>query len=77
MASVHLFDQCPNVTDPVLQDAFDIALGYLEATRQALPLDSTKAECGRVIIEEWAKGKRYRVWLANKAIRAIEDGRPG
>lgn len=72
MSERTLFTPCPNGIDPVLQEAFDIALDYLEFTGQAFPLMATQEECGRVIVDEWVRGKKHRIWLANKAIEAIE-----
>jgi hypothetical protein len=47
-------------------DATQVLLG------QAFPLEAIQQECGRAIIEEWAKGKKHRIWLTNKATEAIE-----
>ena len=38
--------------DPVLQASLDIALGYLEATRQAYPYSMTEVVCARIILDE-------------------------
>ncbi|MET3840583.1 hypothetical protein ABIE49_002661 [Bradyrhizobium sp. OAE829] len=62
--------------DPVLQSSLDIALAYLEATRQAYPYSMTEAVCARIILDEWLAANRkcrHRIWLANKAIVAIES----
>jgi hypothetical protein len=60
---------------PALEDALDIAMDYLERTGQAFPLSQTERFCGQVIFEEWATGRRHRVWLANRAIGAVEQAR--
>jgi hypothetical protein len=65
-------DQWPHDIDPVLQEAFDIALDYLEFTGQAFPFQETQEECARIVIDEWAAGRKHRIWLANKAVAAIE-----
>ena len=63
----------PQVSD--LEDALDIAMDYLERTGQSFPLPQTERFCGQVIFEEWATGRRHRVWLANRAIGAVEQAR--
>ena len=75
MSNHVMFSPCPNDIDPALQQAFDIALDYLELTGQAFSLEAVQQECGRVIVEEWAKGRKHRIWLANKAIESIERQR--
>jgi hypothetical protein len=65
--------------DPVLQSALDIALHYLEFTKQAFPFSQTEVACARVILDEWLVGgrrQRHQLWLANKAIVAIEIKQP-
>jgi hypothetical protein len=65
--------------DPVLQSALDIALHYLEFTKQAHPFSQTEVACARVILDEWLVGGRHQrhpLWLANKAIVAIETKQP-
>jgi hypothetical protein len=59
--------------DPVLQQALDIAMDYLECTGQAYPYSETERLCALTILNEWHSGKRHRIWLANKAITAIEQ----
>jgi hypothetical protein len=61
------------VTDSVVQEAFDIALDYLEGSGQAYPYSETQHICTKIIFDEWNEGKRHRVWLANKAIVAVEN----
>ena len=64
--------------DPVLQSSLDIALDYLELTKQAYPFSKTEVSCARVILDEWLRGgwRRHPIWLANKAIVAIETKQP-
>jgi hypothetical protein len=58
--------------DEVLQDALDIALDYLEFTRQAYPFSEVERACASVILEAWKAGTRHRIRLANYAITTIE-----
>ena len=61
--------------DPILQASLDIALNCLEATKQAYPYSMTEVVCARITLDEWLVGGRkcrHRIWLANKAIVAIE-----
>ena len=59
--------------DGTLQDALDIALDYLEFTRQAYPFSEVEKTCARVILDGWKAGIRHRIRLANYAILAIEQ----
>jgi hypothetical protein len=59
--------------DPVLQQALDIAMHYLECTGQAYPYSETERVCALTILNEWHAGKGHRIWLANKAITVIEQ----
>ena len=58
--------------DVTLQDALDIALNYLEVTKQAYPFSETEQACAAVILAGWRSGVRHRIRLANNAIVAIE-----
>jgi hypothetical protein len=60
------------VTDSVVQEALDIALDYLERSGQAYPYSEIQHLCAKTIFDEWNAGKRQRLWLANKAIMAVE-----
>jgi hypothetical protein len=60
-------------SDPVLQEALDIALDYLEFTGQATPFIQTQWLCANAILAAWNDGERHRVKLANCAILAIES----
>jgi hypothetical protein len=60
------------VTDPVLQQALDIALNYLEKTDQLVLFRETQWVCAGVIWDAWKSGTRHRIKLANYAIVAIE-----
>jgi hypothetical protein len=63
--------------DPRLQKSLDIALGYLESTTQNSADPATETTCARVILDAWLEGKRrHPLWLANKAIVAIETKQP-
>lgn len=63
------------IPHPLRQKALVIAMHYLEQTAQAYPFSQTKRFCAQVIEEEWEKGRRHPVWLANKAITALEQAR--
>jgi hypothetical protein len=58
--------------DVMLQDAMDIALDYLEFTRQAEPFTQVERVCANIILAAWKAGIRHRIKLANSAITAIE-----
>jgi hypothetical protein len=58
--------------DVTLQEALDIALDYLEFTRQAYPFSEVERTCADVVLEAWRAGVRHRIKLANYAIVAIE-----
>lgn len=57
---------------PVLEEALNIALNYLELTGQAYPYSETQLICARVIRESWWKGTKHRIKLANDAICFME-----
>jgi hypothetical protein len=61
--------------DVKLQEALDIALDYLEFTRQAQPFTEVERICVNVILAAWKAGIRHRIKLANCAIVAIEHRR--
>ena len=67
--TIHLTFDPP---EPVLFDAFKIALVYLVKTGQAEETVEMQHEIARAIICEWNAGKRDRIWLANKAIIAFQ-----
>jgi ATP/maltotriose-dependent transcriptional regulator MalT len=56
-----------------LQEALDIALDYLESTKQAFPFSEVEKTCAHVILDAWKAGMRHRIKLANSAIVAIES----
>lgn len=57
---------------PLIQQSLDMAMSYLQKTGQAYPISQTQNFCSDVIFEEWKNGRRHPVWLANKAIVALE-----
>jgi hypothetical protein len=67
--------QFPIPAVPMLQESLDIAMYYLEHTRQAYPFSETERFCAEVIFQEWYAGRRHRLWLANRAIVALEQAR--
>jgi hypothetical protein len=58
-----------------LQDALDIAIDYLERTRQVCAFWEVEKVCADVILAAWQGGVRHRIRLANYAIVAIEQRR--
>jgi len=69
------FTASPGFVGSVPGEALAIALQYLELTKQAYPYSEIRWTCAQVIADEWNAGKRHRIWLANKAIAAIENSR--
>jgi len=69
------FTASPGLVGSVPEEALAIALQYLELTKQAYPYSEIRWKCAQVIVDEWNAGKRHRIWLANKAIVAIENSR--
>jgi hypothetical protein len=59
----------------VMQKSLAIAMHYLIKTGQAYPLSQTRHFCAEVMYQEWNVGRRHPVWLANKAIGALERAR--
>jgi hypothetical protein len=59
----------------VMQKSLAIAMQYLVETGQAYPLSQIRRFCAEVMCHEWKTGKRHPVWLANKAIGALERAR--
>ncbi len=62
--------------DVKLQEALDIALDYLEFTRQAEPFTEVERICANAILAAWKAGSRHRIKLANCAIVAVERKQP-
>jgi hypothetical protein len=58
--------------DAVLQQALDIALGYLELTGQAFPFSETQMACANAIVISWHRGNKHKIRLANDAINTVE-----
>ena len=56
-------------THPILQEALDIALDYLEFTGRAFHYAQTGAQ---IILNAWREGTSHRIKLADCAIVAIE-----
>jgi hypothetical protein len=54
--------------DPVLDDALDIALAYLEATGQAKAGDDTQHLVATAVLAAWLEGRRHKIRLANLGI---------
>jgi len=58
--------------DPVLDEAVDIALDYLEATGQAKIGDDTQYLVASAVLTAWLGGARHRIRLANEGIVALQ-----
>jgi hypothetical protein len=59
-------------TPDVLDQALDIALGYLERAGRAFPLSETRRICAEAILVAWRKGTKHKLRLANSAIVTME-----
>jgi hypothetical protein len=59
--------------EPVLDEALDIALDYLEATGQARQGDDTQHLVASAVFNEWQEGTRHRIRLANAGIVAVQQ----
>jgi hypothetical protein len=56
-----------------LNEALEIAMGYLELTGQACPYSETQVRAADAILAAWRSGERHKIRLANYAIGAIES----
>jgi hypothetical protein len=63
----------PVVSDPLLDDALNIALDYLQATGQAEINGDTEQVAARAVLAEWSEGTRHCIRLANAAIVAVQQ----
>jgi hypothetical protein len=61
--------------DPMLDEALEIALDYLEATGQAEIDDESAEVAAAAILSEWLHGSRHRIRLANEGIVAVQQFR--
>ena len=59
--------------DPTLDEALDIALDYLEATGQAKAGDNARYLVANAVLEDWLKGTRHKIRLANTGIVAVQQ----
>jgi hypothetical protein len=62
------------VHDPVLDDALYIAMRYLEQAGFGNDYTHVERKAASVIFCHWRDGKRHPIYLANKAIVAVEKG---
>jgi hypothetical protein len=58
---------------PMLDEALQIAMNYLELTGQAGEYTKVQSQAAREIIARWRAGERRKLRLANYAIVAIEN----
>lgn len=64
----------PTDADAVLlDDALEIAMGYLELKGLTREYGAVQKRAADIILEEWRKGARHRLRLSNAAIVAIES----
>jgi hypothetical protein len=61
--------------DPVLDEALDIAMKYLEATGQAKAEDDTKHIVADSVLAAWLQGTRHKIRLANVGIVAAQQAK--
>jgi hypothetical protein len=61
--------------DPVLDEALDIAFGYLEATGQAKNGDDMQHFVAGAVLGAWLRGTRQKIRLANVGIVLVERAR--
>ena len=56
-----------------LNEALEIAMDYLQLTRQAYPYSETQVWAADAILAAWRSGVRHKRRLANYAIGAVES----
>ena len=56
-----------------LNEALEIAMDYLELTRQAYPYSETQVWAADAILAAWRSGVRHKIRLANYAIGAVKS----
>jgi hypothetical protein len=56
-----------------LNEALQIAMDYLQLTRQAYPYSETQVWAADAILAAWRSGARHKIRLANYAIGAVES----
>jgi len=56
-----------------LNEALEIAMDYLQLTRQAYPYSETQVWAADAILAAWRSGVRHKIRLANFAIGAVES----
>jgi hypothetical protein len=56
-----------------LNEALEIAMDYLQLTRQAYPYPETQVWAADAILAAWRSGVRHKIRLANYAIGAVES----
>ena len=62
------------VADPLLDDALYIAMLYLDQSGFGDDYVKVEQKAASVILCHWRKGVRSPIYLANKAIIAVEKG---
>lgn len=59
--------------NPVLDQALQIAMGYLEGAGRAYPYSESQRRAASAILAAWQSGVRHQIRLANYGIAAIEQ----
>jgi hypothetical protein len=59
--------------DPALDQALQIAMGYLEGSGRAYPFSESQRRAAGAILAAWQSGVRHRIRLANRGIAAVEQ----
>ena len=62
--------------DLILTDALDIAMRYFDLPPNEEEYAGVESFAGEAIMEDWRRGVRNKVVLANKAIAEIEERHP-
>jgi hypothetical protein len=60
----------------VLNDALDIAMRYFDLPQDEEEYASLESLAGEAIMEDWRRGARNKIVLANKAIEEVEKHHP-
>ena len=62
--------------DLILTDALDLAMRYFDLPANEEEYAGVEAFAGEAIMDDWRRGVRDKVVLANKAIAEIEERHP-
>ena len=62
--------------EAILEQALGIALRYFDLPQDEAEYADVESRAGHTIMEDWRRGVRNKVVLANKAIAEIEEHHP-